>query len=119
MRALRQVLWSCLAVVALLGTFAATAQAQGKVKYKHKHYTVTSDRAVTVTRTVLVHRGYNVVRVERVGATQIVYYRRGNMGRGKGKGPIQRMVIRTVRDRVIFEDAEPDVLVDIDIKLNL
>jgi hypothetical protein len=119
MRALRQVLWSCLAVVALLGTFAATAQAQGKVKYKQKHYTVTSDRAVTVTRTVLVHRGYNVVRVERVGATQIVYYRRGNMGRGKGKGPIQRMVIRTVRDRVIFEDAEPDVLVDIDIKLNL
>jgi hypothetical protein len=119
MRALRQVLWSCLAIVALLGTFAATAQAQGKVKYKHKHYTVTSDRAVTVTRTVLVHRGYSVVRVERVGATQVVYYRRGNMGRGKGKGPIQRMVIRTVRDRVIFEDAEPDVLVDIDIKLNL
>jgi hypothetical protein len=35
MRALRQVLWSCLAVVALLGTFAATAQAQGKAKYKH------------------------------------------------------------------------------------
>jgi hypothetical protein len=119
MRALRQVLWSCLAIVALLGTFAPTAQAQGKVKYKQKHYTVTSDRAVTVTRTVLIHRGYNVVRVERVGATQIVYYRRGNMGRGKGKGPIQRMVIRTVRDRVIFEDAEPDVLVDIDIKLNL
>jgi hypothetical protein len=119
MRALRQVLWSCLAIVALLGTFAATAQAQGKVKYKHKHYTVTSDRAVTVTRTVLVHRGYNVVRVERVGAAQVVYYRRGNMGRGKGKGPIQRMIIRTVRNRVIFEDAEPDVLVDIDIKLNL
>jgi hypothetical protein len=119
MRALRHVFWSCLAIVALLGTFAATAQAQSKVKYKQKHYTVTSDRAVTVTRTVLIQRGYNVVRVERVGATQIVYYRRGNMGRGKGKGPIQRMVIRTVRDRVIFEDAEPDVLVDIDIKLNL
>jgi hypothetical protein len=29
------------------------------------------------------------------------------------------MVIRTVQDRVIFEDAEPDVLVDIDIKLKL
>ena len=117
MRALRQVLWSCLAIVALLGTFAATAQAQGKAKYKH--YTVTSDRAVTVTRTVLVQRGYNVVRIEQVGPTRVVYYRRGNMGRGKGKGPIQRMVIRTVRDRVVFEDAEPDVLVDIDIKLNL
>jgi hypothetical protein len=117
MRALRQVLWSCLAIVALLGTFAATAQAQGKAKYKH--YTVSGDRAVTVTRTVLVQRGYNVVRIEQVGPTRVVYYRRGNMGRGKGKGPIQRMVIRTVRDRVVFEDAEPDILVDIDIKLKL
>jgi hypothetical protein len=117
MRALRQVLWSCLAVVALLGTFAATAQAQGTAKYTH--YTVSSDRAVTVTRAVLVQRGYNVVRIEQVGPTRVVYYRRGNMGRGRGKGPIQRMVIRTVRDRVVFEDAEPDVLVDIDIKLKL
>jgi hypothetical protein len=117
MRALRQVLWSGLAAVALLSASAVPGQAQGRVK--HKHYTVTSDRAVRVTRTVLLQRGYNVVRVERVGATQIVYYRRGNMGRGKGKGPIQRMVIRTIRNRVIFEDAEPDVLVDIDIKLNL
>jgi hypothetical protein len=29
------------------------------------------------------------------------------------------MVIRTVRDRVVFEDAEPDVLVDIDVRLKL
>jgi hypothetical protein len=119
MRIARQVLCSGLALVALLSMNTAPAQAQGKVKYKH--YAVTSDRAVTVTRTVLVERGYNVVRVERVGAAQIVYYRqgKGKWGRGKGKGPIQRMVIRTVRDRVIFEDAEPDVLVDIDIKLKL
>jgi hypothetical protein len=119
MHALRRAFWCGLAAVALLSASAVPGHAQGKVKHKHKHYSVTSDRAVTVTRTVLVHRGYNVVRVERVGATQIVYYRRGNMGRGKGKGPIQRMVIRTIRNRVIFEDAEPDVLVDIDIKLNL
>jgi hypothetical protein len=83
MRALRQVLWSCLAIVALLGTFAATAQAQGKAKYKH--YTVSSDRAVTVTRAVLVQRGYNVVRIEQVGPTRVVYYRRGNMGRGRAR----------------------------------
>jgi hypothetical protein len=93
------------------------AQAQGKAK--RKHYVVSSDKAVSVTRTVLVRQGYQVVRVERVGPTHVVYYRRGNMGRGKGKGPVQRMVIRTVRDRVIFEDAEPSVLVDIDIKLKL
>jgi hypothetical protein len=49
----------------------------------------------------------------------VVYYRRGNMGRGKGKGPIQRMVIRTLRDRVVFEETEPTVLVDIDVKLKL
>lgn len=117
MRAPIQVLWSSLALIMLLGMSTAPAQAQGKVKYKH--YAVTSDRAVTVTRTVLVERGFNVVRVQRVGATHIVYYRRGNMGRGRGKGPIQRMVIRTVRDRVIFEETEPDVLVDIDVKLKL
>jgi hypothetical protein len=103
--------------MALLVTVAVPAQAQGKTKYKH--YAVSSDRAVTVTRTVLVQRGYSVVRIERVGATQVVYYRRGNMGRGRGKGPVQRMVIRTVRDRVIFEEAEPSVLVDIDLKLKL
>jgi hypothetical protein len=115
MRALRQVRWCGLATVALLSASAVPAHAQGKVKYKH--YAVTSDRAITVTRTVLVQRGYRVVRIEQVGPTRVVYYRRGNMGRGKGKGPIQRMVIRTIRDRVVFEDAEPDVLVDIDVKL--
>lgn len=117
MRTVRQVLCSGLALVALLCVSAAPAHAQGKVKYKH--YAVTSDRAVTVTRTVLVERGYNVVRVERVGAAQIVYYRLGKGKWGRGKGPIQRMVIRTVRDRVIFEEAEPDVLVDIDVRLKL
>jgi len=117
MPALRQMLWSGLAIVALSGAIAVPAAAQGKAKYKH--YTVTSDRAVTVTRTVLVRQGYAVVRVERVGPTHIVYYRRGNMGRGKGKGPIQRMVIRTVRDRVVFEETEPSVLVDIDVRLKL
>lgn len=117
MRALHQVLRYGLVIVALLGAGAVSAHAQDKVKYKH--YTITSDRAVTVTRTVLVQRGYTVVRVQRVGPTHVVYYRRGNMGRGRGKGPIQRMVIRSVRDRVIFEDAEPDILVDIDVKLKL
>jgi hypothetical protein len=54
-----------------------------------------------------------------VGATHVVYYRAGNMGHGRGKGPVRRMVIRTVRDRVVFEETEPSVLVDIDIKLKL
>jgi hypothetical protein len=117
MRALRQVLWSGLATIALLSITAVPGHAQEKVKFKH--YAVTSERAVIVTRTVLGERGYKVVRIEQVGPTRIVYYRRGKMGRGRGRGPIQRMVIRTVRDRVVFEDAEPDVLVDIDVKLKL
>src|SRR5918995_5409286 len=112
-----RLLWSALAIVALVGASAAPAEAQGKSKYKH--YVVSSDKAVSVTRTVLVRQGYQVVRVERVGPTHVVYYRRGNMGRGKGKGPVQRMVIRTVRDRVMFEETDPSVLVDIDIKLKL
>ncbi len=117
MRAARQALWSGLAIVALLGVTAAPAYAQGKSK--EKHYRVSSDKALSVTRTVLVEQGYHVVRVQRVGATQVVYFRRGNNGRGKGKGPLQRMVIRTVRDRVFFEEAEPSVLVNIDVKLKL
>jgi lipopolysaccharide export system protein LptA len=113
----RQLLWSGLTIAAVLVLAAAPAHAQGKSK--DKHYRVSSDKALSVTRTVLVEQGYRVVRVERVGATQVIYFRRGNNGRGKGKGPIQRMVIRTVRDRVFFEEAEPSVLVNIDVKLKL
>src|SRR3954465_15294128 len=97
-------LWSGFALVGLLNWGATPAVAQGKSK--NKHYAVTSDRAVSVTRTVLVERGYRVLRIERVGATQVVYYRRGNMGRGHGQGPLRRMVIRSLRDRVVFEEAE-------------
>lgn len=117
MRACRQVLWSGLAAVSLFAVAAAPVQAQDKMKVKH--YAVTSDRAISVTRTVLIHRGYNVVRVDRIGSTRVVYYRVKRNKHGRGGGPIQRLVIRTVRDRVVFEDAEPSVLVDIDLKLKL
>jgi hypothetical protein len=106
-----------LIVAVVLGISAIPAQAQGKPK--HKEYVVTHERAVSVSRTVLIRQGYTVVRVQRVGPTHVIYYRRGNMGRGKGKGPMQRMVIRTVRDRVLFEETEPSVLVDIEVKLKL
>jgi hypothetical protein len=111
MRALRQALWFGLVVVALVGLSVAPAHAQAKMKHKHKHYVVTSDRAVIVTRTVLIRRGYRVIRVDRVGPNRVVYYRHG-------RGPLRRMVIRAVRDQVVFEEAEPTVLVDIDIDLN-
>jgi hypothetical protein len=107
-----------LALVAL-AVSVAPANAQGKGKGKDKHYTVSSDKAVNVTRTVLVRQGYDIVRIERVGATQVVYYRAGNHGRGKGKGPVQKMVIRTVERRIVFEETPPAIMVDIDVNLKL
>ena len=104
--------------VAVLAVSTAPAYAQGKGKGP-KHYAVTTDRAVSVTRTVLVRQGYDVVRVERVGTTQVVYYRAGNRGRGKGKGPLEKMVIRTVDRRIVFEQTPPAILVDIDVNLKL
>ena len=117
MRTSRQLLWSALVAVTLIGLAASPAHAQGKGKYKH--YVVSTDRAITVTRTVLVRQGYDVVRVQRVGPTQVVYYRPGKKWRGKGKPPVHRMVIRTVENRVVFEDTEPSVLMDIDVRLKL
>ena len=118
MRAIRRLLCSGVVAVALAGMTVSPGQAQTKVKVKH--YAVTSDRAISVTRTVLVQRGYNVVRVERVGPTQVVYYRvkRNKHGKVWAVGPMQRLVIRTVQNRVVFEEAEPSVLIDIDVKLN-
>jgi hypothetical protein len=49
----------------------------------------------------------------------VVYYRAGNHGRGKGKGPLQKMVIRTVERRVVFEDVPPALMIDIDVNLKL
>ena len=111
MRALRQLVWTGLAVCALAALAAAPAHAQATVS--PKYYVVSSDRAVSVTRAVLVRRGYRVVRVARVGPTRVVYYRVG-----RHRGPVQRMVIRSVRDRVLFEETDPSVLVDVDGDLN-
>lgn len=111
MRALRQLLWSGLAVFALAALLAAPAHAQAKGH--SKYYVVSRERAVNVTRTVLVRRGYRIVRIERVGPDRVVYYRLG-----RGRGPVQRMVIRSVRDRVLFEETDPSVLVDVDVDLN-
>jgi hypothetical protein len=127
-----------LALLALAGAVnGAEAQGKGKGKgnksvvvvhgehgAKHsKHekgkYVVSRDRAVVVTREVLVRQGYEVVRVERSGLTQVVWYRRGNMGRGRGKGPMEKLVIRQVDDRVYFEETPPAVLLDIDVKIRL
>jgi hypothetical protein len=113
----KQLFIVALVLVALGAGITAPAEAQGKGK--GKHYTVSSDKAMSVTRTVLQRQGYEVVRVVHAEDAQVVYYRRGNNGRGKGKGPVERLVIRTVERRVVFEEAPPAILVDIDVNLKL
>lgn len=84
-----------------------------------KRYTVTSSRAVVITRDVLVRQGFLVERVVEDGDVTVVWYRRGNMGKGKGKGPLEKLVIRRVEKTIVFEQAPPEVLIDIDIRLKL
>src|SRR5207247_9207307 len=89
-----------LAVLALT-VLALPAAAQGQ---RPKKYAVTTDRALVVTKDVLVKQGYEDVRVENSGHDYVVWYRRGNQGRGKGKGPPVRMVIHGDLDRVVFRE---------------
>ena len=83
------------------------------------HYKSSPDHALTVTREVLVRQGYEVIRIENAGTDQVVWYRRGNMGRGRGKGPPVKMIIRREADRVIFLNTPDALLVDIDVRLRL
>jgi hypothetical protein len=103
-----------LAALLLVSTGGLAAQGKGP-----KRYAVTTDRALVVTKEVLVKQGYEVVRVENSGRDYVVWYRRGNRGRGKGKGPPVRMVIHRTEDRVVFLSAPSGGLVDIDVKLKL
>ena len=101
----------------VLASLVAPLAAQGRGP--KKEFVVAPDRAISVTRDVLVRQGYEVVRIDVVGNDRIVYYRRGNMGRGKGKGPIVKMIIRRVENRVLFVDVPDGILVDINLKLRL
>ena len=80
---------------------------------------VTPATAVVVSREVLVKHGFSVVRVEQVGATQVIYYRRGNNGRGRGGGPMEKMVVRPSGQIVVFESTPAPVLADIKVRLGL
>ena len=86
------------------GSAKAKAASPGKAKSR-----VTHTEAVDVSRRVLLEHGYTVARVERRGDTQVIYYYRGNNGRGKGRGPLERIVVRPSRDIFVFEGAPADV----------
>ena len=73
-----------------------------------------SDDGVRITREVLVSHGYKVVRVESLGRDRVVYYRRGNMGRGRGLGPVMKMYVRQpASDRIVFDKTPSEVLAEI------
>jgi hypothetical protein len=119
------------AVILVTATLATGVEAQGKGKGdKHRvvvqqghgkrpkfKKVVTSDEAVDVTRIVLREQGYDLVRVEQRRDVRVVYYRRGNMGRGRGKGPIMYMIVRPSPDRIIIERAPSSLLMQINVRL--
>ena len=90
---------------------------QGQPKHAKKVKVYTSDEAVDVTRIVLREQGYELVRVEQRRDARVVYYRRGNMGRGRGKGPIAYMVIRPSSERIVIERAPSPLMMQINVRL--
>jgi uncharacterized protein (UPF0548 family) len=108
---------------------AGTAEAQGNARgesksspahgNKKKVKVISSSEAVVIAREILVKHGYEVVRIDIVEDTRIIYYRVGNRGRGRGKGRLQKIVVRREPERVIFVDAPRAVQVDINIRLGL
>lgn len=80
---------------------------------------VTPSQAVVVSRDVLVMHGFEIVRVETIKTGQVIYYRRGNHGRGRGLGPVEKMIVRPSGSTVIVESAPKNVLLDIRVRLGL
>lgn len=103
----------------LIGTCLLLSATSLSAQGGHKKYKISTDRAIVTTREVLIHQGFEVIRIERRDADQIVWYRQGNRGRGRGKGPPLKMVIRRDVDRVIFVDTPPAILAGIEVRLRL
>jgi len=112
-----------IALAALLVLAAAPAAAQkpkhAAGKNEKDPATVTLGVALSATKEVLVKQGYEVVRVETLSDRQIVTYRAGNRGNGRGKGPPVRMVIRRVENRIVLDDAPDGLKLEIGIKLGI
>jgi hypothetical protein len=86
---------------------------------KQKVKIIATNDALAAARYALVKHGYEIVRVDVVRDTRIIYYRAGNRGRGRGKGRLEKIVIRRERDRVLFDDAPKVVQLEINVKLGL
>jgi len=111
-------------VVTLAAAAAAPVWAQGRghanaKKTEHAKPKVTVDLAVSAAKDVLVKQGFDVLRVETKGDSQIIYYRAGNKGKGKGQGPPARMIVRRNDDRIVLEEAPDALRLEIGIKLGI
>src|SRR2546422_11028861 len=102
-----------LLAVALSALAVSPAVAQGHGP--KKAFLIEPSHAMSVTRDVLVHQGFEIVRVEQSGNDQVVYYRAGN--KGKGKGPPMKLVVRQMGSHVVFVDTPQPILVEINLKL--
>lgn len=105
-------LLAVLVALVALGTLAA-APVQAQASATAKQYAVSAERAMDVTRAVLQRRGFAVVRVMSSEDAQVIYYRGSPVG-AEGARPIERIVIRTMGHRVVFEDAPAALMADID-----
>ncbi len=97
----------------------AQARGRGRGQDKPKKEVVTVELAISATRDVLAEQGFDLVRIEEEGDLQIVYYRRGNRGRGRGRGPVERFVIRKVDGQVRIKDAPDGIRIGIEVKLGI
>ena len=107
-----------------LGTVVLTpAYAQdrgrGQNKANKDKATVSVEVTITATRDVLREQGFDIVRIEQEDDFQIVYYRRGNRGRGRGGGPVERLVIWWTPERVEVRDAPDEIRIGIEVKLGI
>ncbi len=126
-RLTRYAVAAVVATVLWLGGTTAEAQstANGAWKQpqgsgnKEKVKIIATNDAVAATRFALVKHGYEIVRVDVVRDTRIIYYRLGNRGRGRGKGRLEKIVIRRERERVIFDHTPKVVQVEINVRLGL
>jgi len=110
-----------LAAVVVLGAAPAWAQKEKEPAGKRDRdpATVTLDVALSATKEILVKQGFEVVSVETLSDRQIVTYRAGNQGKGRGKGPPVRMVIRRVENRIVLDDAPDALRIEIGVKLGI
>ena len=119
-RALFCTLFIGIALVTVIVTPAhAQSRGQSQNKAKKVKETVSIEVAITATREVLTAKGFDVVRIEQEADFQIVYYRRGNRGRGRGGGPVERLVIWWTPERVEVRDAPDEIRIGIEVKLGI